>query len=358
MLRDPIGPESFPPAQFQAWLFGATLASLSSIAVFAPASANTAEAMFSEASEPLSPSVVVPQQPQLPLSDEEFNELLKSENLMVLSALCERTNQEDNRLRIGLLRTRLLEIHPPPQPLPVVLANADVLIACQAPEAAQQVLNRYGPGPGAGRQQWLLLQWHAASAALNHAKAALALERLVSSGALAQLDGLKLPIGKKNDGTTVFRSALILLADHLESRSLEPKAADVLLTAPLPGSAGAARLQEVVRLAKDRSPVERDALLEEAIALAAADGFWGLAAQLLDLQIGFASQRAVERRLRLSPRIDDAYGEWRLRREDPFSTERSQQLERQLSSPRSAGGHAPGASAPPPPNSDPTRAHP
>ena len=146
----------------------------------------------------------------------------------------------------------------------------------------------------------------------------------------------------------VSRSALVLLADHLESRGLEPKAAELLLDAPLAGSAGAARLQEVVRLAKDRSPAERDALLEEAMALAAAEGAWGLAAQLLDLQIGFGSQRAVERRLRLSPRIDDAYGEWRLRREDPFSAERSQELERQLRSPRSAGGHAPGASAPAP----------
>ena len=333
--------------------FGVILATLAAIAPFAPAPASTGEATVAPVGEPLSPSAVAPEQAPPPLSDEEFDELLNSEDLEVLSLLCGRTAQEDNALRLGLLRKRLLEMHPPPQPLPVVLANADVLIRCQAPDAAQQVLDRYGPGPGAGREQWLLLQWRAASAALDHSRASLALERLVGSGSLAQLDGLDLPVDRKDDGTVVSRSALVLLADHLESRGLEPKAAELLLEAPLPGSAGAARLQEVVRLAKDRSPAERDALLEEAIALAAAEGSWGLAAQLLDLQIGFASQRAVERRLRLSPRIDDAYGEWRLRREDPFSTERSQELERQLRSPRSAGGHAPGASAPPPPGSDP-----
>lgn len=288
-----------------------------------------------------------------PLSEQEFAELLSNADLDGLASLCARTVEEDNVTRLGRLKDRLLEIHPTPQPLPVVLANAAVLLDCQAPEAAQQVLDRFGPGPGAGREQWLLLQWRAASDALDHSRAALALERLVGSGSLTRLDGLDLPVQTKDDGTVVTRPALALLADHLESRGLEPQAAELLLEAPRPGLAGAERLREVVRLAKARSGQERNALLEEALELAAAQGAWGLVADLLDLQLDFSSEQARERRLRLSPRIDDAYGEWRLRRDDPASAARTRQLEQQLRSPRSPGGHAPAAVAPAPPSPEP-----
>jgi hypothetical protein len=96
---------------------------------------------------------------------------------------------------------------------------------------------------------------------------------------------------------------------------------------------------------------EREALLESALEQAAAAGAWGLVAELLDAQAALPSQRAVERRLRLSPRIDDAYGEWRLRRQDPADAARSAELERQLRSPRDPGGHSAEPAAPqaPPP---------
>ena len=47
---------------------------------------------------------------------------------------------------------------------------------------------------------------------------------------------------------------------------------------------------------------------------------------------------AAERRLRLSRGIDDAYAEWLLGR---TAQSRQAELERQLRSPRSPGGHAP-----------------
>jgi hypothetical protein len=105
---------------------------------------------------------------------------------------------------------------------------------------------------------------------------------------------------------------------------------------------------------------ERNALLELALNQAAADGAWGLAAQLLDLQqfvqraAGADPRAAADRRLRLARRIDDAYGEWLLERANPEAKQRAAALERELRSPRAAGGHASPAPAPgptPPPNS-------
>jgi hypothetical protein len=70
-------------------------------------------------------------------------------------------------------------------------------------------------------------------------------------------------------------------------------------------------------------------------------------AALLDQQLADglsdeASRRALERRLRLSERIDDAYGEWlqRRRQADPAQDPRVVLLEDQLRSPRHSGGHA------------------
>jgi hypothetical protein len=63
-----------------------------------------------------------------------------------------------------------------------------------------------------------------------------------------------------------------------------------------------------------------------------------LAAGTLDA----ASSRALERRLRLGARIDDAYGEWLQRRRQPDAAgdPRLPELERQLRSPQAAAGHA------------------
>jgi hypothetical protein len=92
---------------------------------------------------------------------------------------------------------------------------------------------------------------------------------------------------------------------------------------------------------------ERDAITERALEQAAAAEAWGLVAALLDQQLAEgvsdeASRRALERRLRLSERIDDAYGEWlqRRRQVDAAQDRRVLLLEGQLRSPRQDGGHA------------------
>ncbi len=288
-----------------------------------------------------------PEAPPL-LSDEAFAAVLRDGDLEELDAACRESAAADLLERLRQLQQRLLAIHPAPQPLPVVLANADVLLSCRAPSEAMDVLNRYGPAPGAERVQWLQLQWRAASAALDHRRAAMALERLQQEGGTA-LDALALPLRRNEDGSIVSRSGLELLALHLDSRGFPRVAGELLLQARRPGLPGAERLQRAVALLAEIPAPQRESLLETALEQAAAAGAWGLVAELLDTQAALPSARAVERRLRLSPRIDDAYGEWRLRREDPASAPRVQQLEIRLRSPREPGGHA--ADLPVPPSS-------
>ena len=166
--------------------------------------------------------------------------ILASSDLALLNRACLQAARADQGAFLRALRLRLLAVKPAPQPLAVVLANAEALVNCRAPDDALNVLNRYGPAPGRERTLWLWAQWRAADAGLHH------------------------------------------------------------------------------RLA------------EEA---------------LLRLAGGANAERPSERFLRLSRRIDDAYGEWQvgrqaLGRQDPLGLARQQQLEQQLRSPRQSGGHA------------------
>ncbi|MEA5400609.1 hypothetical protein VB734_11235, partial [Synechococcus sp. BA-124 BA4] len=114
----------------------------------------------------------------LPMDEKAYAAALASDQLPVLEQACQDAARFDLPVRLRQLKDRLVALYPAPQPLPVVLANANALISCLAPEAALSVLDRYGPGPGLERQQWLTLQWRAANAGLNHRRAAEALRRL------------------------------------------------------------------------------------------------------------------------------------------------------------------------------------
>jgi len=260
-----------------------------------------------------------------------FAALLRTGTLGELDAACAQVMALEDRPRLRQLQQRLLEVNPWPQNLDDVLANAVVLIRCRAPQAALTVLDRYGPGPGPGRVQWLLMQWRAANSALDHRRAALALERLTANQP-ASLAALALPLQRRTDGTVVSRPALDVLAGHLESRGFHQTAAAMLLAAATPGRPRAERLQQAVALLKDLPPGQREELLETALNEAAAAGAWGLVTDLLQAQAALPGSRGRERLLRLSPRLDDAYGEWRLRRWNPADP-RVQELERQLRAP-------------------------
>ncbi len=277
--------------------------------------------------------------------DPALTKLLASGDLRGLDGACAMAVNQGDGPRLRLLQRRLLSLHPAPQPLAVVLANADVLLRCEAPDGALQVLARISPAPGAERIQWLVMQWRAAQAGLHHQLAANALIRL-AAGNLDQLDRLELPVNQRQDGSTVTRSALDLLAGHLESLGQRRRAAEVLLRGTQLGAVQAARLAQAVALLDGLAPAEQDRLLELALEQAASAGAWGLVGQILDLQLALATgsperaERVVARRLRLTGGIDDAYGEWLLRRQDPAAQPRQAELEQQLRSPRSPGGHA------------------
>lgn len=277
--------------------------------------------------------------PLAPFTSRELKALLRNGSLEDLALGCQRAMAEDRLDRLRMIRDRLLTVHPAPQPLAVILANAEVLLSCLQPEAALTVLDRISPAPGAERVQWLLMQWRAANAALDHRRAAQALERLTAAQP-ERLDTLLLPVLRRDDGSVVSRPAMDLLADHQRARGFPQAAAQLLLASQDGGVAGAERRLEAVRMLRQLPAEEREALLESALEQAAAAGAWGLVAELLDAQTALPSQRAVERRLRLSPRIDDAYGEWRLRRQDPDDAARTAELERRLRSPQGPGGHS------------------
>ena len=128
----------------------------------------------------------------------------------------------------------------------------------------------------------------------------------------------------------------------------------MLVSSAQPGAATAARLAQAVALFGALPAPEQDRLLELALEQAASSGSWGLVAEILDQQLALASStpeqvaRATERRLRLSARIDDAYGEWLLQRRDPAALSRQGDLERQLRTPRAPGGHAAAPQSPDP----------
>lgn len=235
---------------------------------------------------------------------------------------------------------------------------AEAMLACGAPEGALAALARVSPSPGPERRRWLELQWRAAHAGLHHRLAAQAL-RLLAEGELARLETLMLPVAWPQEGRDPpRRAALDLLAEHLESLQEDRLAAEVLLAGRSTGALQAARLGRAAALARHLPAGERQALSERALEQAAAAQAWGLVAELLDRQLAAdggdgAWRRALERRLRLGARTDDAYGEWVQRRRQPDAAvdPRLPELEAQLRSPRGDGGHASPDGAADPPSS-------
>jgi len=286
----------------------------------------------------------------MPLSDRQVRDLLRTADLDQLEPLCARFLAEGNLGRVRLVGQRLLTVLPAPQPLEVVLANAEVLLRCRLPTAALTVLDRISPDRGAERVQWLMLQWRAAEAALDPRRAALALERL-AAGNPARLASLMLPVRQRDDGSWVSRPALDLLVADLEAAGRPDEAASLLLSSGRDALA-AERLDQALHLWASLPETVREPLMEQALEQAAAAGSWGLVSDLLAAQAASATSpealaRNRERRMRLSRRLDDAYNEWRALQGDPAAVQRRQVLEQQLRSPRGPGGHAAAPARPP-----------
>jgi len=160
------------------------------------------------------------------------------------------------------------------------------------------------------------------------------------------LEALPLPLQLRKDGSLETLPGLDVYAEHLLVLGRDREAATVLLAGRMPGRVAAERLQRAVALLNTLPAPERDALLERALDQAAAAQAWGLALALLEDQRrllqaeGLWAGRTEQRWQRLSQRVDDAYSEWQLRRQDPAHAARTAQLQQQLRSPRQPGGHA------------------
>ena len=282
----------------------------------------------------------------LPMSLEAFETVLEEGGIDQLSAACADSDRFGLQERLRLLRNRLMLVAPSPQPFAVVMANARALMACKAPDSTQIVLSRFGPGPGWQRREWLLLSWQAASAALDQDRAVLALRRL-ADGDLTRLDNELLIVGESDEGLPLTRSALDLLANHELAAGRPEEAVTVLLAGRTPGVVASRRLGQIAELLAPLDAKRSDFLLESALDQAAAEQAWGLAEELLRLQLRLALQRGGdadrprERLRRLASRVDDRLTLLELEQISPdFDPQRLQDLEDQLRSPRSPGGHA------------------
>ena len=258
-----------------------------------------------------------------PMAEERFQQWLLESDLQQLELGCSDPLIGATGVRQQQIRDRLLVLHPAPDSFELVVANATALLTCGSPDSAARVLNRISPAVGEERRRWLRLRWQAAAAGLDHREAALALRRLVN-GDLIALASLEL-----GDG----RLGLDQLAEHEAALGRCEEAAAVLLLAP-----NAQRLAQAADWLAGADAAAADQLLEQALDQAAADQAWGLAVELLELQLslqlaaGGDGARPRQRLQRLAAQLDDRYSLWRL--------EGGDELDLGLRSPRQPGGHA------------------
>ena len=258
-----------------------------------------------------------------PMAEEPFQQWLLESDLQQLELGCGDPLISAGGGRRQQIRDRLLVLHPAPQSFDRVMANASALLTCGSPDSAARVLNRISPAQGEERRLWLRLRWQAAASALDHREAALALRRLVNGDLIALAD---LDLGDS-------RLGLDQLALHEAALGRQDEAVGLLLLAPNPQ-----RLAQAAEWLAVRDDEAADQLLEQALDQAAAAQAWGLAVELLELQLklqlaaGGDGARPRQRLQRLAAQLDDRYSLWRL--------EGGVDLDRELRSPRQPGGHA------------------
>ena len=268
-------------------------------------------------------AAAIPLSEPQPMAQERFQQWLLESDLQQLERGCKDPLIGATGGRQQQIRDRLMVLHTVPESFELVMANATALLTCGSPDSAARVLNRISPAVGEERRRWLRLRWQAAAAGLDHLEAALALRRLVN-GDLIALASLEL-----GDG----RLGLDQLAVHEAALGRWEEAAAVLLLAP-----NAQRLAQAADWLAGADAAAADQLLEQALDQAAADQAWGLAVELLELQlrlqlaVGGDGSRPRQRLQRLAAQLDDRYILWRL--------EGGDELNLRLRSPRQPGGHA------------------
>lgn len=268
-------------------------------------------------------AAAIPLSEPQPMAEERFQQWLLESDLQQLERGCTDPLIGATGGRQQQIRDRLLVLHTVPESFELVMANATALLTCGSPDSAARVLNRISPAMGEERRRWLRLRWQAAAAGLDHREAALALRRLVN-GDLIALASLEL-----GDG----RLGVDQLAEHEAALGRQQEAAAVLLLAP-----NTQRLAQAAEWLAGADAAAADQLLEQALDQAEAVQAWGLAVELLELQLrlqlaaGGDGARPRQRLQRLAAQLDDRYSLWRLDGGD--------ELDLGLRSPRQPGGHA------------------
>ena len=268
-------------------------------------------------------AAAIPLSEPQPMAEERFQQWLLESDLQQLERGCTDPLIGATGGRQQEIRDRLVVLHPAPESFELVMANATALLTCGSPDSAARVLNRISPAMGEERRRWLRLRWQAAAAGLDHREAALALRRLVN-GDLIALASLEL-----GDG----RLGVDQLAEHEAALGRQEEAAAVLLLAP-----NTQRLAQAAEWLAGADAAAADQLLEQALDQAEAVQAWGLAVELLELQLrlqlaaGGDGARPRQRLQRLAAQLDDRYSLWRLDGGD--------ELDLGLRSPRQPGGHA------------------
>ncbi len=117
----------------------------------------------------LEPNVPAPEPgasaPAVPGStpEDQFQQQLLQGDLPTLNQACLEAANFGFNQRLRLLQARLLEMAPAPQPLPTVLANANALLSCRAPDAALSAINGWcsvgAPPRRACTTDWLQKLW-------------------------------------------------------------------------------------------------------------------------------------------------------------------------------------------------------
>ncbi|MGC6483200.1 MAG: hypothetical protein ACON4T_06520 [Synechococcus sp.] len=296
--------------------------------------------------QPVAPNAAV-RAPSQPMAEADYRVLLTGGDVTQLDAACRDAARFGLHQRLRDGRDRLLQVAPVSESFALVTATSRALLACRAPESARRVLGRISPEPGPQRQEWLLLSWQAAAAALDHGAAVLALRRF-ADGDLTRLEARQIEVGETTAGVVLTRSALDQLAFHEAALGHFERAAAVVLSGQMSGLEAAERLARAARWLESLEQPDVTRLLESALDQAAAVEAWALAEELLRLQwrlernAGGDGARPMARLQRLATRVDDRYTLWQLLQEDPASGDGVGQraaLERQLRSPREQGGH-------------------
>ncbi len=274
-----------------------------------------------------------------PISETSYKQILQDGGIDELLMACEDASKFSLDSRLRELSYRLTTLFPQPLPVEVVIANAQALLACKAPDSAQKILSNFSSPSGLNRREWLIVSWQAANASMDHLNAALALRELVQ-GKVKELDKEQLVVSLLEDGSSLTRSALDLLADHEISLGQWESAAKVLMAGRKRGSVGVRRMALASQLLERLSDDQRQSMLEIALENAAKDKAWWLASDILKLQLildikaggeGVVLRNRLEK---LAKELDDSYTLWEIISTDVSRKEEAARLKNQLWSPR------------------------